>query len=95
MKYGYCRELPHINEDNLTMYDLYQLLDKVNPTEKVIDVRMLSDCNHGYVSRNLNILIENERAFIDKIYFYDGLFFYVFIPDSGIKQYTLCSACMD
>ena len=40
MKCGYSLELGHVNEDNFIMHDLYQLLDKLNPTERVIDVRM-------------------------------------------------------
>ena len=40
MKCGYSLELGHVNEDNFIMHDLYQLLDKLSPTERVIDVRM-------------------------------------------------------
>ena len=39
MKYGYSVELVHVNEDNYTMNDQYNLLYKLNPTEKVIDVQ--------------------------------------------------------
>ena len=47
MKCGYSLELGHVNEDNFTMHDLYQLLDKLKPTERVIDIRMPSEYNQG------------------------------------------------
>ena len=67
IKCGYSLELDHVNEDNFTMHDLYQLLDKLKPTERVL----ISGCQvstiRGHVPGSLNISIGNEQAFIDEI----------------------------
>ena len=60
MKCGYTLERSHVNEDNFTMNDLYQLLDKLNPTERVIDVRMPSEYNQWHVPGSLKIPMGNE-----------------------------------
>jgi sulfur dioxygenase len=76
MKCRYFLELGYDNEDNFTMHDLYQLLNKLNPTERVIDVRMHSEYNQGHVPGSFNIPMGHEQTFIDEILSYDRVFYY-------------------
>ena len=74
LKCGYFLDLGHVNEDNFTMHDLYQLLDKLNLTERVIDVWMPSEYNQGHVPGSLNIPMGNEQAFIEESRGYNRVF---------------------
>ena len=76
MKCGYSLELEHVNEDNFNIHDQYQLVEKLNLTERIIDIRMTSEYNKVYVPGSLNIPIVYEPAFIDKIRGYDRVFFH-------------------
>ena len=91
MKCGYSLELGHVNEDNFTMHDMYQLLDKLNPTENIIDVRMPSEFNQGHVSGSLNIPIGNEQAFIYEIHSYDRVFLHCHPGRRAQTVYTMNS----
>ena len=91
MKCGYSLELGHVNEDNFIMHDLYQLLDKLNPTERVIDVRMLSEYNQGHVPGSLNIPMGNEQAFIYEISGYDRVFLHCHSGRRAQTVYTMLS----
>ena len=46
---GFSLELGHVNEDNFTMHDLYQMLENLKSTERVIDVRTPNDYSQGKV----------------------------------------------
>ena len=91
MKCGYSLKLGHVNEDNFTMNDLYQLLEKLNPTERVIDVRMPNEYNQGHVPRSLNIPRVNEQAFIDEIRGYDRVFLHYHSGRRKQTVYTMLS----
>tara|TARA_B100001996_G_scaffold379341_1_gene364941 strand:+ start:167 stop:1213 length:1047 start_codon:yes stop_codon:yes gene_type:complete len=91
LKCGFSLELGHVNEDNFTMHDLHQLLDKLNPTERVIDVRKPNEYNQGHVPGSLNIPMGNEQAFIDEIRGYDRVFLHCHSGRRAQTVYTMLS----
>ena len=86
LKCGYSLPLGHVNEDNFTMHDLHQLLDKLKPTERVIDVRTPEEYNQGHVPGSLNIPMGNENEFIEEIRSYDKVFLHC---HSGLRAQTV------
>ena len=91
MKFGYSLELGHVNEDNFTMQNLYRLLERLNPTERVIDVRMPSEFNQGHVPGSLNTPMENEHAFIEEICGYDRVLLHCHFGRKVQTVYTMLS----
>jgi len=71
---GFSLELGHVNEDNFTMHDFYQLLDNLKSTERVIDVRPPNEYSQGHVPGSLNIPMGNEQSFLEELSSYQKIF---------------------
>ena len=69
----------------------HQKLDKLNPTERIIDVRQPNDNNQGHVPGSLNISMGNEREFIDQISGYDRGFLHSNSGRMAQTVYTMLS----
>ena len=91
MKCRYSLEMGHVNEYNFTMHDLYRLLDKLNPAERVIDVRMPSEYNQWHVPGSLNIPMGNEQSFINEIRGYVRVFLHYHSGRKAQTVYTMLS----
>ena len=70
------------------MHVLYQLLEKLNPTKRVIDVRVPCEYNQWHVPGRLNIPMGNEQAFVDENRGYDRVFLHC---HSGRRTQTVYS----
>ena len=83
---GFALERGHVNEDNFTMHDLYQLLDNLKSTERVIDVRTPNEYSQGHVPGSLNIPMGNEKSFLEERSSYKRVFVY---GHSGPRAQTI------
>jgi len=86
---GFSLELGHVNEDNFTMHDLYQLLDNLKSTERVIDVRTPSEYSQGHVPGSLNIPMGNEQSFLEEFSSYQRIFVYCHSGRRAQTVYTM------
>ena len=64
-------------------------MDKINPPERVIDVRMDSVHNQEQVLQSLNITMGNEQAFIDEIRCYEIVFLHYHSGRRAQTVYTM------
>ena len=86
---GFSLELGHVNEDNYTMNDLYQLLDNLKTTERVIDVRTTNEYSQGHVPGSLNIPMGNEQSFLEELSSYKRVFVYCHSGRRAQTVYTM------
>ena len=82
-------ELGHVNEDNFTMHDLYQMMDNLKSTERVIDVRTPNEYSQGHVPGSLNIPIGIERSFLEELSSYQRVFVYCHSGRRAQTVYTM------
>ena len=86
---GYSLELGHVNEDNYTMNDLYQMMDNMKTTEKAIDVRTPKEYSQGHVPGSLNIPMGNEQSFLEELSNYQRIFVYCHSGRRAQTVYTM------
>jgi len=86
---GFSLELGHVNEDNYTMNDLYQLLDNLKSTERVIDVRTPNEYSQGHVPGSLNIPMGNEQSFLEELSSYQRIFVHCHSGRRAQTVYTM------
>ena len=86
---GFSLELGHVNEDNFTMHDLYQLLDNLKSTERVIDVRTPNEYSQGHVPGSLNIPMGNEQSFLEELSSYQRIFVHCHSGRRAQTVYTM------
>ena len=86
---GYSLELGHVNEENFTMHDLYQMMDNLKSMERVIDVRTPKEYSQGHVPGSLNIPIGIERSFLEELSSYQRVFVYCHSGRRAQTVYTM------
>lgn len=91
MACGYSPELGHINEDNFSMHELYQILDRLHKTEKIVDVRTPHEFLQGHVPESLNIPMGTEQGFLSDLQSYERVFLYCHTGRRAQTVHTMLS----
>ena len=73
----------------ILMNDLYQLLDNLKSTERLIDVRTPNEYSQGHVPGSLNIPMGNEQSFLEELSSYQRIFVHCHSGSRAQTVYTM------